>query len=590
MKIARQLLLSFLLFMQGHTQAQLKKVFALPFPAQYKALDSLVVLRKMGDTAYYDQHFIDELLQAARQTKNPLSILNSKRAVLTFRNICAGKYAPAAFYHSLLQDYLELLEENDEHKYPEMQAIICVNIGNIYYYQLKQYAEAFEYYLRAYDSYKHVPVERYPDRHYAQYAIARAYYDFQDYATTIRLCKEIEQLYPEKNYVSVYTFDMMGMSYLKTQQYDSALVLFQWIVQHPETAHPVNAWKAIAMGNIGLVYYYQGNLNQALEFLRPAIEISRDENIPDNTAAFAAKAIAIYVKQNNVQQAGKYAEQALIAAHQANTVINYFDVYQALAGYYKQTGDLAKAITCMDSANLFKDSLAVINNVNLKNQGERMVETIRKKQMEKMIQEEKSRQVLMRNGLVVLIILLMLIALLVYSRMRLMNKNREQQLLAEKWMAEKELNNATSKLADFTRSIIEKNELLEKTSTEIDELQEAYQRLKDEHGAGMEPAAKAGLMKVLQEAVLLTNEQWRDFAVLFEKVHPGFFSRLKEKLPGLSPAETRFAALSKLKLNNKEMAAMLAVGTDAIRQSRSRFRKKFNLSEDASVEDAIDLI
>ncbi len=105
-----------------------------------------------------------------------------------------------------------------------------------------------------------------------------------------------------------------------------------------------------------------------------------------------------------------------------------------------------------------------------------------------------------------------------------------------------------------------------------------------------QPETDNHTLQLLQNSVLLTDENWRDFTHLFEKVNEGFFQRLKEKLPGLSPAETRFAALVKLQLSNKEMASMLGVGTEAIRQIRSRLKKKLNPEAKERIEELVEKI
>jgi hypothetical protein len=56
-------------------------------------------------------------------------------------------------------------------------------------------------------------------------------------------------------------------------------------------------------------------------------------------------------------------------------------------------------------------------------------------------------------------------------------------------------------------------------------------------------------LQLLQDSVLLTDENWKDFTGLLKST-PGFFFG-KDKLPELSPAETRFAVLTKLKLSIK---------------------------------------
>jgi len=80
------------------------------------------------------------------------------------------------------------------------------------------------------------------------------------------------------------------------------------------------------------------------------------------------------------------------------------------------------------------------------------------------------------------------------------------------------------------------------------------------------------------------------FTNLFDKVYPGFFYRLKARLPDLSPAETRFLTLQKLGSTPKEMAAMLGVGLGAIRQYRLRIRRKFGVSRDAEIEQLVAII
>ena len=91
-------------------------------------------------------------------------------------------------------------------------------------------------------------------------------------------------------------------------------------------------------------------------------------------------------------------------------------------------------------------------------------------------------------------------------------------------------------------------------------------------------------------SAILTDEHWEEFRGRFEKVHGGYLLRLRTKLPDLSPAETRFMALAKLQLTNKEMSGILGVSPDSIRMMRHRLRRKLNLDEDGSLEEMINSI
>ena len=95
-------------------------------------------------------------------------------------------------------------------------------------------------------------------------------------------------------------------------------------------------------------------------------------------------------------------------------------------------------------------------------------------------------------------------------------------------------------------------------------------------------------LEQLHSTTILTDEEWEYFRQLFEKVHGGYLQRLKEKLPGLTPAETRFMALSKLKFSNKEMAATLGVSPQAMRVTWHRLRKKLELPEESSADELVN--
>jgi hypothetical protein len=164
--------------------------------------------------------------------------------------------------------------------------------------------------------------------------------------------------------------------------------------------------------------------------------------------------------------------------------------------------------------------------------------------------------------------LLLVIALLVYNRKRLKHKQQQQKILAEKQRVEEDLAVSEERLNIFMQNILEKNDLIEQLQKEIDKQND--------------PAAFS-----LQRHTILTHSQWEHFRELFEKVHGGYLERLKEKLPGLSPAETRFMALAKLNFGSKQMADTLGTGTDAIRMMRHRLRKKLNLAEEGSLEELI---
>ena len=192
--------------------------------------------------------------------------------------------------------------------------------------------------------------------------------------------------------------------------------------------------------------------------------------------------------------------------------------------------------------------------------------------------EEIEQRKLERNGSVVLVGLIGLVGFLFVNRQNIKRK----KLRAEKELADNKLQSAQHRLNIFTKSLSEKNQLIENFTEEIEKLQALP-------CSNELPDTKENLVK-LQSAIILTDEQWEDFKELFDQVHQGFLNRLKEKLPELTPAETRYMALCKLKLSNKEMANMLGIGLSGMRNYKYRLNKKVNISDDESFEELVESI
>jgi tetratricopeptide (TPR) repeat protein len=592
-KVRKTLLLELFLFIVYAVHAQYINVFKLPFPQQYHALDSVISILANKDTLNAPRVML-QMKAAAEQTHDERTILNFKRAEIDYDYITSEDTKDTLILNKLVSDAQEVLKTFDEKKYPEIAAMLNVYIANTYYLKLNRYSLAFEHYLMAYDLFRNISVKAFPDRHYAQYTIAMAYYQFNDYSNAIRLGKEIESLYQAKDYISLFTVQMIGVSYVKLKLYDSALACYKWAFKNVDLSSNPGAWKGIALGSIGNVYFYTSQFDKAMPYLDSGVAYASRSNIPDNTADFASNLSTIYLKQGNLQLVKKYVDIAHIALQQSYTPLltvqgfrwlsNCNTVYHALSAYYKATGNFDKALIYADSATFYKDSLNRRHDVNLKYQAEILVEKEKTAQSEALLEQQISKQKVIRNSLVIVIGLLMLITLLLYNRSKLKSRHREEQLLTEKQLAETELKNARERLNEFTKSILEKNELIEQIKAEVMQLQLKQQEIPTS------PIISDDSLKKLQESVLLTDEDWKNFTRLFDTVYEGFLNRLKQKLPELSPAETRFVALSKLKLNNKEMAAMLAVSTDAIRQTRSRLKKKLNLTDETGLEEALEKI
>jgi len=133
------------------------------------------------------------------------------------------------------------------------------------------------------------------------------------------------------------------------------------------------------------------------------------------------------------------------------------------------------------------------------------------------------------------------------------------------------------KLSAYVSRIKEKNDLIDQLNRELDERTHGQQ-------VGTE---KIKMLEQLQNNVILTEDDWSRFKDIFESVHTNFFARLRSKYSGLTQAELRLVALTKLNMTTREMAAMLGISPETIRQTRWRLRKKLDLDDDQSLDQLV---
>jgi DNA-binding CsgD family transcriptional regulator len=572
-----------LLALSQSSLAQYESIFKTPFPKQIALLDSVCIqLAKVDSQTLYKE--IAKLRTSAANT-DAYTRLNLERAILSVKTDEGYELETA------VSNGEKMIKEAMKVNAPEIAAVQYMTLG--FYFELKKqsFGKAFENYLKAYDLLEKIPEEKLPPRQYALYVVSQAYYHYNDFENALKLSLRADKTFRIKTFVYVFNTDLIGMCYLKTAQYDSARIYFQRVFDNAHIMKSEVAWKGIALGNIGLTYFLQNNFNKATEYLSQAVPLTMQGDVYDNTVRFASHLSEIFRKQNSPGDAKKFLDISLNAAHMVNDNENYFTAYNAAASYYRSIKNQALYIVYSDSANIFENKLAAQKDLNTKYKIEMAVQYEQVKEREKSFASEKQRQLLLRNAIIAFVVLLMIISLLVYNRAQIKNKSRQQQLIAQKQLAENELQTATQQLNAFTQSIREKNEFIEKASQEIERVNVELNLEKNKQpGLASLPEPDNHSLRLLQNSVLLTDEDWRNFTRLFEKVHSGFFQRLKEKLPGLSPAETRFTALIKLQLSNKEMASMLGVGTEAIRQIRSRLKKKLNSDAEEGIEELVEKI
>ena len=189
------------------------------------------------------------------------------------------------------------------------------------------------------------------------------------------------------------------------------------------------------------------------------------------------------------------------------------------------------------------------------------------------LNKAKRSEILLRNITIAGVVFLSLFALLIVNRRRLKTRMKMEKMEQEKILIEREINSAQDQLRMFTENIVEKTNLIEKLESQI--------KGKD---ASSEQHA---IIAALSDQTILTEEDWNKFRSLFEKIYPGFFTKLKEKFPDITSAEQRMAALTRLRLTTKQIASMLGISVDSVHKSRQRLRARFQVGTDTNLDELV---
>jgi DNA-binding CsgD family transcriptional regulator len=130
-------------------------------------------------------------------------------------------------------------------------------------------------------------------------------------------------------------------------------------------------------------------------------------------------------------------------------------------------------------------------------------------------------------------------------------------------------------------------------SEEVERLQQMINRLagRNEQLERKLQVQGVGDISALRELIasnkLHTDGYWNEFLLMFSKVYPDFFERLKEKYPLLTQNELRICSLIKLNLGVLDMSNALQITTEGARKARYRLYKKMELSSDQELTDMI---
>lgn len=558
--------------------SQYRHMIGVSYAGRYRSLDSIFLNK--GLFSFDSQRafrMLDTIASLANANDDDELVMEMRlmRCVYYTRGKQANKPACGPCLQSLLG---EVAAKNNL----QLKARVHTSLSYFYRYDKPDYGRSLQHQLHAYYLVKDMDVRVFPNKMEILSGLGGIYHSFGDYENAKKYMREsIEAGTSYKPWFNINLNSNLGLIYRNEGKYDSAVYYFSKAREAAIADHNL-LWTGITGGNIGATYFMQGRYDEAVPLLEYNVEqsLKRDK---DNAASALIRLAAIHLHKGETERAkGRLLQARELIKGSGDAYDNLKDLYPLMSKCFAASGNMPLAYKYADSAIAVKDSLDASMNAIVMAKAQQHAEAEKHLAEVQKLDGQRKVQVLWRNGLLIIILLSGVIAILFINRQKIAYSRRQEKLENDKLLMQSDLANATAQLEAFTRSVHEKNELIEKIRGELDQLQQ--------HSTGAASGQHNEILLQLQEATILTEEEWKRFKALFEKVHGGFLNRLREKLPDLSPAEIRFMALSKLKLSNKEMAGILGITTDAVRMNRYRLRKKLNLPDKVDIEELADTV
>lgn len=137
-----------------------------------------------------------------------------------------------------------------------------------------------------------------------------------------------------------------------------------------------------------------------------------------------------------------------------------------------------------------------------------------------------------------------------------------------------EMEHKSKELATMAMYLLQKNEFLTRIGRQI----ESAEPVDD-------PAAAELLRSLLVQIreTIRSEQQWEHFEQQFKLVHHDFIGRLSELYPALTPMELKVAALLRMNLSTKEIAALLYQSPRSVESYRYRLRRKISIGSDVNL-------
>lgn len=391
------------------------------------------------------------------------------------------------------------------------------------------------------------------------------FYFLGDYEKVVELMEISAKIPPFDTNRDIQRFNNLGVAYLALNNKPKAEEAFLKTLERAKK-YNIKVWRALASAKIAELYFERGEYQQALQLYQSTLGFIDKASTPREYANHLLGIAKTYLKQGNIQEAGKYIAMAGEPAIPRNTKLYYFGEKQNIEKYwqawYKVNYNYFEAVSDYKNALLYLDSLTVLNRKQDSTYNVLQVHIAEHKlNLQKTLNEKKIFRIRAWSIGAGITFLTVIFALLFYiGKIRRKKEQveflyKEQLMKKEQKRLSSELERLKAQLDKHLKNIRKNNELIEqyKAENENDETKIDIENLK-----------------------ILTKEHWENFIRDFKKAHKRFYFKITKTYPNLTPSELRLVLLLKLGIPQKNLPGVLGTSDGNIRVTLHRLRQKIN--------------
>lgn len=521
--------------------------------------------RLLGKTAASNESY-RQALQIARKIDDKRTIIKAQFNISS-NFIRSGNHSEAI---KLLLGTIDLANEID---YAEIVTRAYAKLGVVYNLQ-GNYPVALEYYLKALAI--NEKRDDYVGIHDCLKSIANIQSENNDLEPALETVNKILQLSIQKrdSMRLSASYNMLGNIYRRMNRPEALGYFEKSLAMSKFNKIPDQINNLLCVGSI---HTENGEFDKAMPSLEEALVLAHKADMKRLSGEVYAKIGAAYFGQKKYALSKEYIYKALAAAQQTPSIVIQQECHRLLTQIYAAIGDFKGAYTSHIEYKLLSDSL--FNEKNTKRIAQ--LESSYKFDKEREVYElEKSgRELRIKNqqqtifSLVIISLLVLLLSFAIYWSGRL--KKRVLRLEIESMNHELEANQKAMAVA--------KLKLVQNSERDAQAVRMLENIGKDTVGAGHK-----NLSSLINDYKLQAHHSnWEEFETLFTKVNTSFWDKLNELYPTLTPNERKLCVFLKLNMSNKDIAMITLQSEEALKKSRLRLRKKFEIDRSVNLSTFI---